>query len=104
VGLRCRIPPKHLDQLKAPAIRLTYTLNLFQGKTTDINKPDSKEVVKCEVGKISNLLGTGSRQNSTIKSGFTNMFFMSQLKRQIFHFSVGIVMQVSVEQKVNWIL
>jgi len=39
--------------------------NPFQEKSTDI--------YKSEVGKISNLVETGSRQYSTIKSGLTNM-------------------------------
>jgi hypothetical protein len=36
--------------------------NPFQEESTDIHKLDSKEVVKSEVGKIANLLETGSRQ------------------------------------------
>ena len=47
--------------------------NPFQEESTDIHKLDSKEVVKSEVGKIANLLETGSRQYDNLKSGLTNM-------------------------------
>jgi hypothetical protein len=74
---------------------LTILWNPFQEESTDIYKLDSKEVVKSSVGKISNLLETGSRQYDNRKSGLANKIgFMSQLKRTSFPFSVGMVMQV----------